>query len=125
MKRTVDSVDGGARTDVFPSLHTALPTFLSIFSFQHRKRAPFRYTWLPLSLFTTQIIGATMFLRWHYLVDICAGLTLAVSSIIVAEFALRWDDAREARGGGPVWPVWTPSRSALASAPAPRHEASS
>ena len=104
VRRAVDSVDGGARTDVFPSLHTAMPTYLSIFSFLERKRMPFKLTWLPLSLFTTQIIGATMFLRWHYLIDICAGLTLAVSAILMSRVALRWDDARELQGGGPPWP---------------------
>jgi hypothetical protein len=104
VRRAVDSVDGGARTDVFPSLHTALPTYLTLFAFQERKRMPFKLTWLPLALFTTQIIGATMFLRWHYLVDICAGLTLAASGIVVSRLALRWDDRREAQGGRPVWP---------------------
>lgn len=106
VKRTVESVDGGARTDVFPSLHTGLPTFLSLFSFQHRKRLPFRYTWLPLTLFTTQIIGATMFLRWHYLVDICAGILLAISGVLASDLALRWDAARERHGGRPVWPPY-------------------
>lgn len=103
VRKAVDSVDGGARTDVFPSLHTAMPTYLSIFSFLERKRMPFKLTWLPLSLFTTQIIGATMFLRWHYLVDICAGLTLAVSAILMSRVALRWDAARERQGGSPPW----------------------
>ncbi len=104
VRSAVDSVDGGARTDVFPSLHTAMPTYLSIFSFQQRERLPFRWTWLPLALFTTQIIAATMFLRWHYLVDICAGITLAVSGILMSRFALGWDAAREREGGPPAWP---------------------
>ena len=117
VRSAVDSVDGGARTDVFPSLHTALPTYLSLFSFLERRRMPFKITWLPLSLFTTQIIAATMFLRWHYLIDICAGLTLAVSGILVSRVALRWDAARERQGGGPVWPctmINGPSRVARA-----------
>ena len=78
---------------------------------------PFKLTWLPLSIFTTQIIGATMFLRWHYLVDICAGIALAVSAIVISRLALQWDTAREAQGGGPAWPrVGT----ATAAAPASR-----
>jgi hypothetical protein len=105
VRNAVDSVDGGARTDVFPSLHTALPTYLSLFAFQERKRMPFKVTWLPLALFTTQIIVATMFLRWHYLIDVFAGITLAVSSVLVSRVALQWDDARERRGGPPAWPL--------------------
>jgi hypothetical protein len=116
VKRAVDSVDGGARTDVFPSLHTALPTYLSLFSFTQRKRLPFKYTWLPLSLFTTQIIGATMFLRWHYLIDICAGLTLATSGIFVSRLVMRWDARRERQGGGPVYPLRVASANANANA---------
>ena len=104
VRNAVDSVDGGARTDVFPSLHTALPTYLSLFSFQERRRMPFKLMWLPLSLVTTQIVLATMFLRWHYLVDICAGILLAVSAILASRLALRWDALRERHGGGPTWP---------------------
>ena len=36
-----------------------------------------------------------MFLRWHYLIDICAGITLAVSGVLVSRLALRWDAKRE------------------------------
>jgi hypothetical protein len=104
VRSAVDSVDGGARTDVFPSLHTAMPTYLSIFSFLERRRMPFKLTWAPLALFTTQIIAATMFLRWHYLIDICAGITLAVSGIVMSRVALHWDAAREAQGGPAAWP---------------------
>jgi hypothetical protein len=104
VERTVASVDGSARTDVFPSLHTAGPTFLALFSFQHRARSPFRYTWVPLTFIATQIILATMFLRWHYLVDVLAGVTLAVSGVVAAGLALAWDAARRAAGGPSVFP---------------------
>jgi hypothetical protein len=104
VERTVASVDGSARTDVFPSLHTAGPTFLALFSFQHRARSPFRYTWAPLAFIATQIILATMFLRWHYLVDVFAGVALAVSGVLAARIALAWDAARCAAGGPSVFP---------------------
>src|SRR6185436_6391419 len=35
----------GAQKDIFPSLHTAAPTFLLLFSFHRRSELPFRYTW--------------------------------------------------------------------------------
>jgi len=95
---------GGARTDVFPSLHTAVPTYLSLFSFVHRRQRPFRLTWAPLALFTSQIILATMYLRWHYLVDVVAGLVLAASAIAASNVAVHRELANARRGGAPVWP---------------------
>ena len=40
---------GGAMLDIFPSLHTALPSLFVLHSFRYRRRAPFRQVWLPLS----------------------------------------------------------------------------
>ena len=108
VQRTVAAVDGSARTDVFPSLHTAGPVFLALFSFEHRWRAPFRYTWLPIMFIASQIVVATMFLRWHYLVDIFAGITLATTGILVGRLAVAFDEARERAGGTPVFPALSP-----------------
>lgn len=86
---------GGSQRDIFPSLHTAGPTFFAIFAYQHRHALPWRHTWLPLAFIASQIIGATMFLRWHYLIDVIAGFTLAVTAavgghaIVVREAAWR------------------------------------
>jgi hypothetical protein len=88
---------GGAQKDIFPSLHTAAPTFFALFSFRHRKVLPYKYSWLFVAFCATQIIGATMFLRWHYLVDICAGITLAVVSVLASEALVKWDRARRER----------------------------
>lgn len=108
VRSTVDSVDEGARTDIFPSLHTAAPTYLALFSFRHRRERPFRYTWLPLGLFTTQIVLSTMFLRWHYLVDVVAGLVLATTvSRVAHRLATRESARRLEKGRSPVWtPIW-------------------
>lgn len=69
---------GNARTDIFPSLHTAAPVFLTLLSFRHRRLPIFRFSWPITALFASQIVIATMFLRWHYVIDIVAGLALAV-----------------------------------------------
>ncbi len=104
VQATVQSA--GAQKDIFPSLHTGVPTFMSLFAIRHRRVSPFRYAWLPTVLFTSQIIVATMFLRWHYLVDIAAGLTLAsVASVASARIAVWERGRREAMG---VTPIWTP-----------------
>lgn len=106
--RTVASFDGAHRTDIFPSLHTAAPTFFTLFSFRHRDKLPFRHTWPLLAFVTANIIVATMFLRWHYLVDVCAGVALAATAFAGARWLPAADDAARERAGLP--PIWRPLR---------------
>ena len=84
----------GAQKDIFPSLHTAGPCFIAMFSFRNRERLPFRYTWPLLSFFAANIIGATMFLRWHYVIDVLAGFTLASLAALISPLVTRWEVAR-------------------------------
>jgi hypothetical protein len=104
VREAVDA--GGAQKDIFPSLHTAVPTFLAIFSFRHRKLVPFTYSWPVIAFLATQIIVATMFLRWHYLVDVVAGLLLATIATFVAPRIADWERARRDRMG--IQPAWVP-----------------
>jgi hypothetical protein len=104
VREAVDA--GGAQKDIFPSLHTAVPTFLAIFSFRHRRLLPFRYSWPVIAFFATQIITATMFLRWHYLVDVVAGIVLAGFASLVGQRIADWEHARRQRLG--VQPAWMP-----------------
>ena len=104
VKEAVDV--GGAQKDIFPSLHTAAPTFFALFSFRYRDRAPFKYTWIPMVFAATQIICATMFLRWHYLIDIFAGLTLATTALLVSGRVMAWEKKR--REGWGVAPTFVP-----------------
>jgi PAP2 superfamily protein len=104
VREAVDA--GGAQKDIFPSLHTAVPTFLAIFSFRHRKLVPFKYSWPVVSFVATQIIVATMFLRWHYLIDVVAGLALAVAGSVVGQILADWEHDRRERMG--VQAAWMP-----------------
>jgi hypothetical protein len=104
VRETVEA--GGAQKDIFPSLHTAAPTFFAIFSFRHRKLAPFKYSWPVVAFLATQIIIATMFLRWHYLVDIVAGLALATSAALLGQRVADWERAKRERLG--LQPAWSP-----------------
>jgi hypothetical protein len=97
---------GGAQKDIFPSLHTAVPTYFAIFSFRHRGRAPFKYWWPVIAFVATQIIIATMFLRWHYLIDVVAGLILATAGALLGQRIADWERAKRARLG--LQPAWTP-----------------
>jgi hypothetical protein len=104
---------GGAQKDIFPSLHTALPTFILLFSFHNRSLYPYRLTWPLVGWFTANIIIATMFLRWHYLIDVVAGLALAAASFEIATRVTKWEVRyRTARGLGRIWPGWEAERSA-------------
>ncbi len=99
---------GGAQKDIFPSLHTAIPTFLLLHSYHNRHAAPFRITWPVVAFATVNIIIATMFLRWHYFIDVLAGLALAatahrLSSTLVPSELHR----RQQRALPHAWPPWT------------------
>jgi len=96
----------GAMKDIFPSLHTASPAFLAMFSFRNRDRLPFRYTWPLLTFFSANIIVATMFLRWHYVIDVVAGVLVAVFGRWVSERVTDRELARRERLGlTPNWPL--------------------
>ena len=97
---------GGAQRDIFPSLHTAVPTFFTLYSYIHRAERPYKYTWPVMAVISSQIIVATMFLRWHYLIDIFAGLTLAVFSVYVSHRVVVREIAR--RKAQSLEPAFTP-----------------
>lgn len=93
----------GAQLDVFPSLHTAYPTLFTLHAFGNRQSRVYRYLWPLFAFATVQIIIATMFLRWHWFIDVLAGLVLAgaarLSSVLMArreELSLRCREGRQA-----------------------------
>jgi hypothetical protein len=54
------------------------------------------------------IIIATMFLRWHYLIDVIAGFSIAVGAVLVSRPIVRWELARRKREGlGDLWPEFS------------------
>jgi membrane-associated phospholipid phosphatase len=97
--------------DIFPSLHTGAPTMLALFSFRNRKDLPFRYTWPVVAFCAVNIIIATMFLRWHYLIDVVAGFSIAVGAVLLGRPVVRWELARRARENlGELWPEFSSAR---------------
>ena len=95
----------GAQLDIFPSLHTAYPTFFALHAFAYRHTQPFRWLWPVLAFVATNIMIATMFLRWHWFIDVAAGLLLA---FVARQFAVAVSGREELRGGPydsrqPVW----------------------
>jgi len=102
---------GGAQMDIFPSLHTGAPTMLALFSYRNRDKLPFRYTWPIVTFCTANIIIATMFLRWHYLIDVVVGFSIAVAAVLLSRPVVRWEIARREREQlGELWPEFTNAR---------------
>lgn len=96
---------GGAQKDIFPSLHTALPTWFTLYAVY---RARFDRRWIAAAgitgFFALNIIVSTMFLRWHYAIDVVAGLTLATTAAYLApRIAVSEAGWRRATGLCPIW----------------------
>lgn len=91
---------GGAMKDIFPSLHTAVPLWFALFAF-HMSRRDRRWTWPAriTAFFSANIIFSTMLLRWHYGVDVIAGLALATTAAVVSPIIARREEAWRASIG--------------------------
>lgn len=71
--------DGVTGMDVFPSLHTALSVFITAYFWRDGKRR-LACALVPV---TVGIVLATIYLRYHYGVDVIAGLLLAAGLLMV------------------------------------------
>lgn len=99
---------GGAQKDIFPSIHTAAPTFITLFSFRNRAHLPFKYTWPVMAFFAGNIVIATLYLRWHWLIDVACGLCLAASAFGLSVAVTKRDLSRRLEQKlGPSWPRFT------------------
>ena len=95
----------GAQLDIFPSLHTAYPTFFTIHAFAYRRTQPFKWAWPVIAFFAANIVVATMLLRWHWAIDVVVGVLFAFAA---RRFAVAVAEREELRGGPyddrqPVW----------------------
>jgi hypothetical protein len=93
----------GAQLDIFPSLHTGFSLLCCLHAIRYRRENPFSWIWRPTCFFVANIIIATVFLRWHYGIDLIAGGLLAFCSQRVAIFAWSREASRSERGKQPVW----------------------
>jgi hypothetical protein len=96
----------GAQLDIFPSLHTGFSLSCALHAIRYRRETPFVWVWRPTCFFVANIIIATVFLRWHYGIDLIAGGVLAFGSQRVAIYAWQNEGSRTARTG--KQPVWEP-----------------
>jgi membrane-associated phospholipid phosphatase len=94
--RVRDAVSAaGAQLDIFPSLHTGLSMTVGLHVLRYRRQQPFTLVWPITTFFVANIIVATVFLRWHYGVDLIAGALLAICAQRIAIVAYRHEGHRE------------------------------
>lgn len=98
--------------DIFPSLHTGMPVFFTLCTFRYRKHKVYRWIWPLLAVVSGHIIVATMLLRWHWAIDIVAGIALAVLALMAGVAVSRREHAARLEAGRQ--PVWEPLRNRAA-----------
>jgi len=87
-------IQNGPLRDVFPSMHTCIPLAVFLFSARY-----LRWAALACGLWVPHIVISTLFLRYHYLIDVIAGAGLAVTWFLVARPLVRgYQRLREAHG---------------------------
>jgi membrane-associated phospholipid phosphatase len=83
--RDIDFMDfARIRRDVFPSLHVAISFVVWLYAYRNSKRLFWILSPLILSLWLS-----ALYLRYHYLIDVVAGLILAPLSYLLANWLFR------------------------------------
>ncbi|HET9532587.1 MAG TPA: phosphatase PAP2 family protein, partial [Blastocatellia bacterium] len=83
IRETLDRAEGITR-DCFPSGHTELTLLVLYYARRYHRRT----FWLSLPAGSALIIS-TVYLRYHYVIDVIAGALLALAVIVVAKPAYR------------------------------------
>lgn len=73
-----------AQRDAMPSAHASLALTIAYLSWKIKSKS--FYFYLPYFFL---IVFATIYLRYHYVVDIIAGIILAVITILIGEYLLK------------------------------------
>lgn len=73
------------RRDCFPSLHNGIILLILLFAFKHEKI--YGYLFLPFAL---ALFLSTLYLRYHYFIDMIAGFLLAVTMFYLGPKLNNW-----------------------------------
>lgn len=104
----------GAQYDIFPSLHTAVSVLMGLHAHRYRHTTPFRFCYRFTWVWVASIVVSTVFLRWHYGIDLVAGALLAWSAQRIARAFWNVEGARDGESHQLVWePILPPSVSLL------------
>jgi membrane-associated phospholipid phosphatase len=85
--------NGRVSYDCFPSLHVGIPLLLSLYLRDYRRKA-----FVPMLVYVAFMCFATIYLRYHYLVDVIAAFAYAPAAYWLNDFLLRhWPAERVSR----------------------------
>lgn len=79
----------GIKRDAFPSGHTGITVLVLYLSYKYKRG----YFWMTLPI-VSALIFATVYCRYHYVVDVIAGFGLTVITIVFGEWYYRWRGKR-------------------------------
>ena len=72
LQATLDALEG-IQWDAFPSGHTAIAIIVLVMAARYQRRL-----FYPLLVITVSLMLSTVYLRYHYVIDVIAGMLLAV-----------------------------------------------
>jgi membrane-associated phospholipid phosphatase len=84
IQRSLNSLEHN-KTDAFPSGHTAVALVSLFLAWKYRQRALFRVLVPAVSA----LIVSTVYLRYHYVIDVIAGMLLALMTIFISPWMHR------------------------------------
>jgi membrane-associated phospholipid phosphatase len=75
----------GIKRDAFPSGHTGIAVVVLYLAYQYKRKLLWIY--LPV---VSALLFSTVYLRYHYVVDVIAGFGLTLLTIIIGEWYYGW-----------------------------------
>jgi membrane-associated phospholipid phosphatase len=84
VRDTLNALEHNKR-DVMPSGHTQIVLMVLFLAYRYEK--VLFYTFLPI---ISGLILSTVYLRYHYVIDLMAGVVLAIGCTIIAPMIYRW-----------------------------------
>jgi membrane-associated phospholipid phosphatase len=84
IRQTLDGLEHN-KTDAFPSGHTAVALVTLVYAWKYREKV---LSWI-LAPAVLALIISTVYLRYHYVVDVIAGVLLAALTVLIAPKTYR------------------------------------
>jgi hypothetical protein len=76
---------GRVAHDCYPSLHVGIPLLVALYLRTHRPRA-----FAPALGYVALMCGATVYLRYHYVVDVLVAFLYAPAALSLTRLLMRW-----------------------------------